>query len=1155
MGDAPPGIDDGAGYQLLSSGFIPNLGQCGAGVEYVLQHQGTAIFFTKDGFVLSHASGDIIRQSFAGASPERGIAPIGQRAGVASYYVGNDPSKWLSGIPVYSGIVYEGLYPGIDLVYTERDGRLKREFHVSPGADPSQIELIYEGESLPHIDGAGVLRFTSPAGEMLESPLVCWQVIDGVRLDRAAGYVVDCGSVRIDVAGYDAEYELIIDPELVYSSYLGGSDADYGRSLAPDGDGGVWVTGYTGSHDFPVTDGSNGEWGHTAFVSHFSPDGALLSSTCLGGGGADYGRILVDDGAGGVWVMGETTSDDFPIQNASQDHYGGEGDLFVSHFSSSGTLLSSTYLGGERADRGDALVGDGAGGVWVTGFTTSNHFPVTDDAYQKTYGGDPGDAFVSHFSSSGALLSSTYLGGENYDYGSALAGDGAGGVWVMGGSEYDGFPVTDDAFQKTNKGGWDLFVSHFSSSGTLLSSTYLGGGGTDRGDALVGDNNGGVWITGETWSHNFPVQNESQESYGGGSYDAFVSHFSSTGALLSSTYLGGGETDSGSALVGDGAGGVWVTGDTRSADFPIKNASQEDYGGGNLYGDIFVSHFSPDGALLSSTYLGGEGDERDHGAGRVDDYRYTLAGDGAGGVWVTGCTDSTDFPLQNASQSAYGEGSHDAFVSHFSPSGALLLSTYLGGENYEYGSALAGDGAGGVWVTGFTTSTDFPVKRAYQVAPGGNGDLFIAKFGSSLPALPRAELILNANYNRYAQSDRISSGTASCRLAYITTVHNLPENLENISGNLSFTLDAPNIVDIGPEEYAEINGTEVTWTFPRGFTIKPGTTLSTQAATSAWPTRRSNLTLERSCNRTNFAEAGVQQVTLNMTLDAIDLDGFWGRIECFDTGVVQARIIPDTISTNLPGSDLSQESATRIQFTADRFKLEAGRQYTLSCAVEVTPLRPVTYAPACAVWEVRDSKSRVAPAGTRVALPADLLPQNVTSLEFSSDTSCEWTCAHNDHLVTSIRQLDDPLSPPATNITANFTANVTTGPAPLTVRFTDQSTGNVTSWAWNFGDGNTSTEQDPTHIYTAPGSYTVNLTVSSGAGSDTLSRPDYIIVTVRGDFNGNGVVDIGDVSKVAYMVVGRAPADPAADFNGNGRVDIGDAAKIAYYFVGKIDLL
>jgi len=136
---------------------------------------------------------------------------------------------------------------------------------------------------------------------------------------------------------------------------------------------------------------------------------------------------------------------------------------------------------------------------------------------------------------------------------------------------------------------------------------------------------------------------------------------------------------------------------------------------------------------------------------------------------------------------------------------------------------------------------------------------------------------------------------------------------------------------------------------------------------------------------------------------------------------------------------------------------------------------------------------------------------------------------------------------------ANFTANTTSGPAPLTVWFTDLSTGNPTGWFWSFGDGATSTKQNPTHTYTAPGNYTVNLTVSSEAGSDTLSRPDYITVTrVKGDFNGNGEVDIGDVSKVAYMVVEKEPADLAADFNGNDRIDIGDAAKIAYYFVGKI---
>ncbi len=139
---------------------------------------------------------------------------------------------------------------------------------------------------------------------------------------------------------------------------------------------------------------------------------------------------------------------------------------------------------------------------------------------------------------------------------------------------------------------------------------------------------------------------------------------------------------------------------------------------------------------------------------------------------------------------------------------------------------------------------------------------------------------------------------------------------------------------------------------------------------------------------------------------------------------------------------------------------------------------------------------------------------------------------------------------------AAFSANVTSGPAPLTVRFTDLSVGSPTSWSWTFGDGGTSTEQHPIHTYTTPGTYTVNLTVSTGNGPDTFSWPGYITVTnVTGDFNGNGAVDVGDVSKVAYMVVGKAAADSAADFNGNGAVDIGDAAKIAYYFVGKVQAL
>ncbi len=890
-GDTSPDsleIDDGVKYRLLSSGFIPNVGQYDPGVEYVLQYQGSTVFFTRDGLVLAHtpgsaenASRDVIRQSFIGASPETHLAAGGQRTGVVNYYARNDSSKWLSGIPVYSEIVYEDLYPGIDLVYAEKNGRLKREFHISPGADPSQIELLYEGESGPRVDADGVLRFASPAGELLESPLACWQVIGGERVDRAAEYVVDDGSVRIGVAEYDAGYVLIIDPELVYSSYLGGGGSEYSRALASDGAGGVWVTGETHSTDFPVLNeyqsSSGGSENADVFISHFSSSGTLLSSTYLGGGGHESAHALAGDGAGGVWVTGETHSTDFPVLNEYQSTFGGGygADAFVAHFSSSGTLLSSTYLGGWQDDYGFALAGDGAGGIWVTGWTYSYDFPVLNE-YQTNHGGYD-DAFVAHFSSSGTLLSSTYLGGGGYDdRGHALAGDGAGGVWVMGRTQSTDFPVLN-AYQDSSGGRADTFASHFSSSGTLLSSTYLGGQDSDDGRVIAGDGAGGVWVAGETRSTDFPVLNAYQNS-SGGSEDAFVAHLSSSGTLLSSTYLGGESSDNGYALVGDGAGGIWVTGRTWSSNFPVLNAHQSGFGGNSLFfdSDAFVSHFSSSGTLLSSTYLGGGSD--DYAGGGALDYAYALAGDGAGGVWVTGGTRSGDFPVLNAYQSSYGGGEWDAFVSHFSSSGTLLLSAYLGGGSTDIGYALAGDGAGGVWVTGITESTNFPALNASQSSCGGGCDVFVAKFAG-----------------------------------------------------------------------------------------------------------------------------------------------------------------------------------------------------------------------------------------------------------------------------------DDPM--PVYPLTANFTANTTAGLAPLAVRFTDTSAGNPTAWSWSFGDGNTSTEQHPTHTYRASGNYTVNLTVSTGSGTDTLSRPGYITVTVKGDVTGDGIVDISDVSKVAYMVVGKTAVDLAADFNGNGAVDIGDAAKIAYYFIGKIPAL
>jgi PKD repeat protein len=477
------------------------------------------------------------------------------------------------------------------------------------------------------------------------------------------------------VAEYDPGYELVIDPYLKYSTHLGGGDHDYGYALLPDGAGGVWVAGMTSSANFPVMPGA--------------------------------------------------------YQDEKRGSTSSQSDTFISRFSSAGELLSSTYLGGSGDDRGRAIATDDAGGVWVTGGTSSTNFPVTNGSYQGNHGGGTWDCFVSRFSFEGDLLYSTYLGAGAFgygtwlgdDYGRALAPDGSGGVWVAGDANTYYFPVTHGAYQ-TNPIFRSAFVSRFSSTGDLVYSTFLGGNaGWDFGRALAPDGSGGVWITGSTESTDFPVTDDAYQGSHPGGTAAFVSRVSSVGGLVYSTFLGGTGEDSGYGLAPDDAGGVWVTGSTGSTDFPVApDAHQESYGGG--LSDVFVTRFSSGGTLLHSTYLGGNvsHDAREEG--------HALVPDGSGGVWVTGWTQSTDFPVtDDVQQDSHGGGLSDVFVTRFSSGGTLLYSTYLGGSGDDRGWALASEGSGGVWVAGETRSGNFPVTDdAYQGVHAGGRDAFVTFF-------------------------------------------------------------------------------------------------------------------------------------------------------------------------------------------------------------------------------------------------------------------------------------------------------------------------------------------------------------------------------------------------------------------------------------------
>jgi uncharacterized repeat protein (TIGR02543 family) len=356
------------------------------------------------------------------------------------------------------------------------------------------------------------------------------------------------------------------------------------------------------------------------------------------------------DSTGAAYVIGQTTSADFPTKNPIQGTLGGEKDAFIVKVNSSGTaLIYSTYLGGSDTDSGGGITLDSEGAAYVTGNTSSIDFP-TKNPIQGTLGGEK-DAFITKINSSGtALIYSTYLGGSARDWCWDITVDSAGSACVTGNTESVDFP-TQNPIQGTIAGNWDTFITKVNASGSaLIYSTYLGGSGGDHSASIVVDSAGAAYVTGNTTSADFPMQNPIQGSYGGGISDAFVTKVNVSGsALIYSTYLGGSDTDSVGGIALNSEGAPYVTGNTSSTDFPTKKPIQGSISGMN---DVFITKINAPGTDLTySTYLGGLGDE----------YGFGIAVDSAGAVYVTGITGSFNFPTQNPIQKDK-VGSEDVFI-------------------------------------------------------------------------------------------------------------------------------------------------------------------------------------------------------------------------------------------------------------------------------------------------------------------------------------------------------------------------------------------------------------------------------------------------------------------------------------------------------------
>jgi hypothetical protein len=647
-----------------------------------------------------------MRMNLVGANPNAEVVGLEQQVGKVNYFIGNDPQKWHTDIPTFTRIKQKDVYAGVDLFYYGNERQLEYDFVVAPGANPTAISLDFQDARKTWIDNCGDLILRVAGGEIRHKKPIVYQETAGLRHTIEGRYIIKGKhQVGFEIAEYDRDKPLTIDPVVIYSTYLGGTAEDLGFGIAVDSAGNAYVTGETTSVDFPTANPAQSGTGGRAdvFVSKLNPSGtALLYSTYLGGSGSggDVGYSIAVDNSGNAYVTGYTRSNNFPIRNALQPVSGGGPDAFVAKLNTTGSaLVYSTYLGGSAAGLGDGDFGygiavDAAGNAYVTGETTSINFPTVNPLQPTKAGGR--DAFVSKLNATGtALVYSTYLGGSAYEHGginvdfhstkpgNRIAVDTAGNAYVTGYTWSTDFP-TMNALQPANRGQADVFVSKLNAAGTaLIYSTYLGGSGT-AGDYAYGiavDIAGNAYITGNTSSSDFPTANAFQPLKRNRE-DAFIAKLNPTGTALNySTFLGGDGSDFAYSITLDGPGNAYVVGETFSTNFPVKNPLQPDLAGAN---DAFVAKLNSDGSMLIySTYLGGSAG--DNGAG--------IAVDTANNACVTGSTISTDFPVVNPLQ--FDRTHWDAFVAKILEVATLSITAIIsnkGGNTGEVSASIIGGG-------------------------------------------------------------------------------------------------------------------------------------------------------------------------------------------------------------------------------------------------------------------------------------------------------------------------------------------------------------------------------------------------------------------------------------------------------------------------------
>ncbi len=599
-------------------------------------------------------------------------SPLGYSS---NYYYPHCPDG-ITGVRTYQRVTYSNVYDNIDMVCYGSDDNLKYEFIVKPGGKVEDIKIRFDGTKEIEILTDGSLSISNPLGIINESKPITYQrmKLNGqyIQSNVSSEFLIENNTVQFNVGEYDKTKELVIDPDVSWITYVGGSSTGSTFGVAVDDRSNTIVTGLTQSTDFPVTTGAfqdrnNGRY--DIYLMKFDDNDQLLWSTYIGGNSQDYANCVEVKGDA-IWISGETRSSNFPVTNNAyqRQNNGGTADIVLIKFQSDGILAYATYYGGKGYDTSPDLAIDSRNNVWLTGMTASFDFPVTSDAYQSD-NNNSYDPVLVKFDENGNRLYATFFGGSSNDYGDGITINNNDVIAMSGLTKSYDFPITNDAYQSINNGQVDAFISTFDISGNLIWSSYYGGSGNDYGSNITSDDEGNFIIHGYTSSTDLPVSTDAYQNTLSGSNDAFIAKFATSNDLLWATYFGGSRLEGRGSTMDYQLGGITTntnndilfTGVTQSGNFPsTTDAFQQALNGPS---DAYLSKLDKYGNLVWSSFIGGNGGDRGIEVAFYDNNNYVCVG----------TTQSSDFPVTDNAFQKQIKGSEDGFIFKFGEVGDCII--------------------------------------------------------------------------------------------------------------------------------------------------------------------------------------------------------------------------------------------------------------------------------------------------------------------------------------------------------------------------------------------------------------------------------------------------------------------------------------------------